>query len=78
MSLLQNHMRTTHNPEPTHICDVCAKSFKSAHSYEHHYEVEHSEVAQQKAQCEQCGKWFVLFTYFKKNTLFNSHLTTNT
>lgn len=57
MSLLQNHLRTTHNSQPTHICDVCAKSFKSAHSYEHHYEVEHSQSTQ-RAQCEQCGKWF--------------------
>lgn len=56
MSQLRSHLRDAHEQGPSHVCDVCAKYFKSKATYELHYALEHGTVSL-KCQCPECGKW---------------------
>lgn len=45
-----------HEDRDSRVCDVCAKYFKCAKSYEMHYLVEHTNISQQ-VQCDICSRW---------------------
>lgn len=56
-SLLQYHIRAIHKGAYIHVCDICAKEFRSKCSYEQHYKVNHSNIKLPTVQCQICGTW---------------------
>lgn len=55
-SILQTHIRGVHENRNAHMCDICAKTFKSKLFFEQHC-LEHSDVRRPKVQCTLCRVW---------------------
>ncbi|KAL9699410.1 hypothetical protein quinque_002851 [Culex quinquefasciatus] len=54
---LNVHLKLRHQPQKIHVCDVCAKSFKSKVQFDRHCK-EHDESYQEvRLQCKICSKW---------------------
>lgn len=54
---LNVHFKLRHQPPKIHVCDVCAKSFKSKVQFDRHCK-EHDESHQEvRLQCKICSKW---------------------
>uniref|UniRef100_A0A1Q3F543 C2H2-type domain-containing protein n=1 Tax=Culex tarsalis TaxID=7177 RepID=A0A1Q3F543_CULTA len=54
---LNVHVKLRHQPPKIHVCQVCAKSFKSKVQFDRHCK-EHDESHQEiRLQCKICSKW---------------------
>lgn len=40
-----------------HVCEICARQFKTKQTLQTHFENEHSETPRPKLQCNICGAW---------------------
>lgn len=49
------HKQRVHDNNRPHLCDLCAKSFKSRCDMERHKAQIHGNV--KREQCPECGKW---------------------
>lgn len=57
MPILRKHVSIVHENACSRICDICGKTFKTAGTYNLHYETTHSRDPLEKVQCAVCGKW---------------------
>ncbi|KAJ6641728.1 1,5-anhydro-D-fructose reductase [Pseudolycoriella hygida] len=55
-SVLASHIRGVHEFAFAHVCDICARVFKSKHVFQNHMQ-EHSTITRPKMQCNVCGAW---------------------
>lgn len=55
-SILQTHRRGVHENSNVHMCEVCAKTFKSKLYFEQH-RLEHKAEKRPKVQCDICKVW---------------------
>lgn len=55
-AFLRFHIKRVHEDSDSRMCDICARYFKCAKSYDHHYLVHHTNI-QLKVQCDICGVW---------------------
>lgn len=58
-----------------HVCDICAKEFRSKGSYETHCKLVHSDDKSQYIQCQVCGSWLKHEISFKRH--MKLHIQTN-
>lgn len=56
-SVLRIHIRGVHQFAYAHICDICAKVFKSKQVFELHRESKCGTDVKLKSQCDICGAW---------------------
>lgn len=56
LAFLRQHIRRVHDHVYSHVCDICAKLFRSASSYELHHALVHAKT-KMSVQCDQCGRW---------------------
>ncbi|KAL9915466.1 uncharacterized protein ACN427_002730 isoform 1-T1 [Glossina fuscipes fuscipes] len=57
---LKEHLKYSHDPQSSVICDKCGKTLKSGYSLKKHNEIEHSDKPKpppEPQQCEICGTW---------------------
>ncbi|KAJ6649835.1 Transcription factor grauzone [Pseudolycoriella hygida] len=73
-SFLKSHINRVHRNVHSHICELCAKPFKSGRSYEMHYRNFHTNISQ-KVQCEMCGKWLKHKDSLRKHMLWHNSKT---
>ncbi len=71
VTFLKGHIDRVHHNIHSHICELCAKRFKSGKSYERHYITVHTNISQ-KVQCEMCGKWMKNKGSLKKHTIWHN------
>lgn len=74
LPFLRHHIKRVHDHAFGHICDICAKYFKCAQSYDLHYSIEHTHTAQ-KVQCERCGKWLKHQKTLEKHMMWHNDAT---
>ncbi|KAG4078967.1 hypothetical protein HA402_010919 [Bradysia odoriphaga] len=74
VSFLKSHIKRVHHNVHSHICELCAKPFKSGKSYEKHYINLHTNISQ-KVQCDMCGKWLKHKDSLKKHILWHNSKT---
>ncbi|KAJ6646328.1 Transcription factor grauzone [Pseudolycoriella hygida] len=74
ISFLKRHINRVHRKIHTHICELCAKTFKSGKSYERHFTNFHSDISQ-KVQCDMCGKWLKHKDSLKKHIIWHNSKT---
>lgn len=55
-AVLASHIRGVHEFAFAHVCDICARVFKSKHVFQNHMQ-EHSTTTRPKMQCNVCGAW---------------------
>jgi hypothetical protein len=56
-SILNTHIRGVHEGAYMHVCEVCAKVFKSKMFFEKHKMDVHMNIQVPKIQCQLCGSW---------------------
>ncbi len=74
VTFLKGHIDRVHYNVHSHICELCAKPFKSGKSYERHYITVHTNISQQ-VQCEMCGKWLKHKASLKRHIVWHNSRT---
>jgi hypothetical protein len=71
-TILTIHLKGVHEGAYVHVCEICAKVFKSKMFFLKHMEDVHTNTTRAKIQCQKCGKWL------KHEESLRKHMTRHT